>query len=282
MAISEQPSNAGQAAEWDGPAGDHRIKHADLLDASSAGFSRRLLEVADVRATDRVLDLGCGTGASTRIAARAAVSGAAHGVDLSARMLELAQKRSAEEGLDNITFQQADAQVHPFRAAGFDLAISQFGTMFFADPVAAFTNIGRALRPAGRLVMLVWQDRHHQEWSMAIRRSLAPDGTPPSPIAASPFSLAEPDTVRGILRAAGYDRVQFTDVRESVNYGPDVATVCEVMLGLRSVKDLLAPLGPAETELAVDRLRATLADHLTGDGVRFGTRTWIISAIRVG
>ena len=281
MAISE-PGNAWQAAEWDGPAGDHRIKHADLLDASSAGLRRRLLEAADVRVADRVLDIGCGTGASTRNAARAAMSGAAHGVDLSARMLELARKRSAEEGLDNITFEQADAQIHPFPAAGFDLAISQFGAMFFADPVAAFTNIGRAVRPSGRLVMLVWQDRHHQEWPMAMRRALAPDGTPPSPIAASPFSLADPDTVRGILHAAGYDHVQFTDVRESVNYGPDVATVCEVMLGLRSVKDLLAPLGPAETDLALDRLRATLADHLTGDGVRFGTCTWLISATRAG
>ncbi|MDT5192413.1 MAG: hypothetical protein QOI28_4664, partial [Mycobacterium sp.] len=121
---------------------------------------------------DRVLDIGCGTGQSTREAARAAVAGSALGVDTSAPMLERARQLSDDEGLANITFQQADAQVHPFPPTRFDLCISRFGTMFFADPVAAFTNIGSALRPAARLVLLVWQQRDRNEWATTIRQTL--------------------------------------------------------------------------------------------------------------
>jgi SAM-dependent methyltransferase len=111
-------ANAEQAAQWDGPAGEHRIRHA------AAGAGPR----------DRVLDIGCGTGQSTRDAARAAVAGSALGVDLSERMLEHARRLSAGEGLRNVTFLQADAQVHRFAAAHFDLCISRFGAMFFAGP----------------------------------------------------------------------------------------------------------------------------------------------------
>ena len=127
---------------------------------------------ACVGSRDRVLDIGCGTGQSTREAALAAVAGSAVGVDLSAAMLERARQLSDEQGLANITFQQADAQVHRFPPTHFDLCISRFGTMFFADPVAAFTNIGRALRPAARLVLLVWQERDRNEWATVIRQTL--------------------------------------------------------------------------------------------------------------
>ena len=95
------------------------------------------------------------------------------------------------EGLRNVSFEQADAQVCRFPDARFDLAISRFGTMFFGDPAAAFGNIGRALRAAGRLVMLVWQAHDRNEWAVAIRQSLAPEGRLPVPAAgADPFSLA--------------------------------------------------------------------------------------------
>src|SRR3954453_8310020 len=146
---------------------------------------------ARVGSRERVLDIGCGTGQSTREAARAAFDGSAVGVDVSGPMLERARRLSADQGLTNITFQQADAQVHHFPPTHFDLCISRFGTMFFADPVAAFTNIGRALRAGGRLVLLVWQHHDRNEWSQAIS-SPAP---PPGP---SAFSLADPVVTEGI------------------------------------------------------------------------------------
>jgi ubiquinone/menaquinone biosynthesis C-methylase UbiE len=99
-----------------------------------------------------------------------AQAGSALGVDISAPAIERARELAEAQGVRNVTFERADAQVHPFPRERFDLAISRFGTMFFADPVTAFTNIGRALRPAGRLVMMVWQAHDRNEWEVAIRR----------------------------------------------------------------------------------------------------------------
>ncbi len=111
----------------------------------------------DVRPADRVLDIGCGTGQTTREAAKAAASGSELGIDVSASRLAHARRLSHQDGLRNVSVVQADAQTHRLPPESFDLAISRFGTMFFADPLAAFTNIGRALRPGARLVQLVWQ-----------------------------------------------------------------------------------------------------------------------------
>ena len=110
-----------------------------------------------------------------------AQAGSALGVDISVPAIERARELAEAQGVRNVTFEQADAQVHRFPRARFDLAVSRFGTMFFAEPVAAFTNIGRALRPAGRLVMMVWQAHDRNEWDMAIRRALTgPEGQRPS------------------------------------------------------------------------------------------------------
>src|SRR5262252_7255944 len=120
---------------------------------------------------DRVLDVGCGTGGSTREAARAATAGGVVGVDISGVAIEEARRLSEAEGLGNVTYLKADAQVHPFPPAHFDLCISRFGVMFFTDPVTAFTNLRRALRPDARLVLLVWQQHDRNEGPGAIRRA---------------------------------------------------------------------------------------------------------------
>ena len=164
------PANAAQAA------GEHRIAYADLFEAEVRPHTERFRAAAGVRPRDRVLDIGCGTGPSTRYAARAAATGSVLGVDISEPVLEYARQVSRQEGLRNVTYQQADAQVHRFRPARFDLGISEFGVMFFADPVSAFANIGRALRPGGRLALLVWQGQDSNEWSSAVRQALAGEG----------------------------------------------------------------------------------------------------------
>jgi SAM-dependent methyltransferase len=235
-------------------------------------------DAARVGSGDRVLDIGCGTGQSTREAARAAVAGSALGVDTSAPMLERARQLSDDEGLANITFQQADAQVHPFPPTRFDLCISRFGTMFFADPVAAFTNIGSALRPAARLVLLVWQQRDRNEWATTIRQTLT--GAAATPRGPDPFSLADPTVTEGILAAAGFAEVSFTDVHEPVYYGPDSATALDAVLRLLKYEDLLADLDAAAAEQARTRLRTTIDAHDTDGGVYFDSRAWIVTARR--
>jgi hypothetical protein len=153
--------------------------------------------------------------------------------------------------------------------------------MFFDDPVAAFGNIGHALRPGGRLVLLVWQAREHNAWSTAIREAIAGDmEVPPPATGPSPFSLSDPAVAGGILAAAGFTEVSFTDVHEPVYYGPDAAVALEVVSGLRSSRDLLAGMDAGQAEDALGRLRATLAEHQTSGGVFFDARTWIIAARR--
>jgi hypothetical protein len=154
--------------------------------------------------------------------------------------------------------------------------------MFFADPVAAFTNIGHALRPGARLVLLVWQDADRNEWSSAIRQTLAAGMATPTPPASGqhPFSLADPSITESILVAAGLAEVSFIDVHEPVYYGRDSAIAYDFVLGLRDTKDLLANLDAAMAEHALQRLRATLAAHDTGGGVFFDSRAWIITARR--
>jgi SAM-dependent methyltransferase len=249
----------------------------------SCGCTTRVLRRAcDVRRHDRVLDVGCGTGQTTRAAARTAAAGSALGVDVSARMIDRARQIAQAEGLRNVTFERADAQVHGFPPEHFDLAISRFGTMFFDDPVAAFGNIGRALRPAGRLVMMVWQSPERNQWEVEIRGSLegfeGPAAVPPD--GANPFSLADPTTVEGILDAAGFAEGTFTDVHEPVYYGPDVAAALDWVRGFTSTRDVLRRLDPDAAERALERLREMLATHASEDGIWFDSRAWIVTAHR--
>ncbi|MFF2522687.1 class I SAM-dependent methyltransferase [Streptomyces liangshanensis] len=244
-------------------------------DAELRLHNEHLRAAARVGSGDQVLDVGCGTGLTTREAARAAVDGGALGVDVSASMVARARLLTDAEGPRNATYQQADAQVHGFAPARFDVCISRFGTMFFADPVAAFTNIGRALRPGARMVLLVWQARDRNEWAAAIRESLLPKPPTPTPKA---FSLADPSATTAILTTAGFTDVDFTDVHEPVHYGPDADTALDNVLRLLKFDDLLTPLTPAAADRARARLHTTLAAHDSGNGVHFDSRAWLVTA----
>lgn len=248
-------------------------------DAELRRYNEHFRVATGIGPRDRVLDIGCGAGQSTRDAARAAAAGSALGVDVSAWMLEVARERAVAEGLDNVTFEQGDAQQHPFVDNHFDVAISRFGTMFFAEPVRAFTNIGRALRPGARLVMLVWQDSDRQEWTGALRQALASGRALRAPAGGGAFSLAAPATVDGILGAAGFSAVSWTDLHEPVFYGPDAASAYDSVLELYMTADFLPEADP-ERARALERLRAVLTAHDTGDGVWFDSRAWLITAHR--
>ena len=255
------------------------IGNADFYDAELHRHNVHFRAAAAVRSCNQVLDIGCGTGQTTREAARAAVDGSAMGVDVSAPVLERARRLSRYHGLRNVTYQHGDAETHPFPSARFDLCISRFGTMFFADPVAAFTNIRRALRPGARLVLMVWQDADRNEWFTATRQALAGSSAPTASASdLEPFSLAEPATTRRMLTVAGFAEVAFTDSHEPVHYGPDAGAASDAVLALQHARDLLASLDRTTAENALDRLRGMLAAHETGDGVHLDSRAWIITA----
>jgi len=274
------PSNAAQAEAWDGKEGAFWTAEAQRFDDGIARSHGPFLAAADIRKGDNVLDIGCGTGQSTCDAARLSVHGPVLGVDLSSPMLALARETATAEGLDNAKFQHADAQIYPFADAAFDVAISRMGSMFFGDPVAAFTNIHRALRPGGRLTMLTWQGLADNEWltefrsAMAVGRHLP---TPP-PDVPGPFSLSDPDRVRTILDAAGFTGASFDGLREPMGFGQDPDDVFDFVSGFFGwMRD---GLDEADRDRADEALRATIREHAGDHGVAFQSATWIIRAHR--
>jgi SAM-dependent methyltransferase len=195
-------------------------------------------------------------------------------------MLARAEQLAKEEGLGNVRFEQADAQVHRFEPGAYDLAISRFGVMFFLDPVAAFTNIASALRPGGRLAMLVWQSIAANEWVSAMREALAVgrDLPVPPPGAPSPFSLADTDHARRVLTEAGFTDVAFIESAQPFHAGSDADDAYGFVSGLRVIQMLVEDVDDATRARALDNLRATMADHQAADGVTFGSAAWVITA----
>ena len=252
----------------------------DFYDVELRAHHEHLRAAYGIRAGDEVVDIGCGTGLTTREAARAASPGRVVGVDVSERMLERARELAVAEGLDNVRYQLGDAQVFRFDPAGFDVAISRFGTMFFSDPAAGFANIAAALRPRARLVLLVWQRYEHNEWARAIDAALGNAARPPQPDV-NPFSLGDPDATARILEGAGFDGVHFDAVHEPVQYGHDLDAALAFVRGFQDVSATLSSMSDAEAARTVERLRATLAAHYSDErGVVLDSRSWLITARR--
>jgi SAM-dependent methyltransferase len=275
-------ANVDMAAAWDGAEGDHWAEHAERYEAAASGFWRALLAVVPIEPAAAILDIGCGTGRSTREVARLASSGAVVGVDLSAKLLERAQAAARAERLSNVRFEQADAQVHPFPGAAFDLALSVFGVMFFADPVAAFVNIARALRPGGDLALLVWRGLEHNEWVAAIREALSLGRALPAPPvgAPGPFGLADRSFTQRVLTDAGFTDVCFDEVTEVIRLGDDADDAFSFVATFGITRGLTQDLDSARKSAALDALHATLVEHETDDGVLFGGSAWFVRAQR--
>ncbi len=194
-------------------------------------------------------------------------------------MLDYARRRAIDEGVTNVTFEQADAQIHPFEPGSFDVAISRTAAMFFGDHVAAFTNIGRALRSGGRLVLVTWQPLPGNEWIREISGALAAGRDLPAPPPdAGPFALSDPDRIRMLLTRAGFADVELEGTTAGMWFGNDADDAHRFVLGLMGW--MLEGLDDAGRARAIDALHATMAAHETPDGVLFESAAWITQATR--
>lgn len=273
--------NVQQAEAWNGWEGAAWAANAPRYDAMMGAFNQPLLELAAIGENDTVLDIGCGTGQLTLLAARLAMRAQALGVDISEPMLTRARADAAEQGIANVRFDQTDAEVHPFDAGGFDIVISRGGVMFFSNSAAAFANIARALRPGGRLVFIVPQagrpDSHYAQATAA----LAPLMRRPSPAARGMGSLSDPDRIHQVLATAGLQEVNVRPVEALMDYGRDATDAADFVLGQGPVRFNLQGVDQATATLAREELRAALAAYEHPDGVRIRGSVWLVSAIRL-
>lgn len=273
-------ANPEMAAAWDGPDGDHWTTYATYYERVARRHWDRLVDTVRIDGTACAIDVGCGTGRSTRDLARIATAGDVLGVDLSSRMLQHAREQAAAEGLGNVRFEQGDAQVHPFRPGAADLATSAFGAMFFGDPVAAFRNIRGGLTADGTLALLTWRDLSRNEWLHGLRGALAlgrvlaepPVGAP------GPLGLADADQVRAILTESGFVEVVVAEVEEPVEFGRDAEDAFAFIRSMGITRGLVHDLDDPQRQEALDNLARLLAERETPDGVLLGSSAWLVTA----
>lgn len=276
--------NTEQEQAWNGYEGSHWARHHARWDAVNEGFDEPLLDAASIGARDRVLDVGCGAGRTARLAARRARLGRTVGLDLSEPML--ARARDAAEGGERgpLDFRHGDAQVHPFEEAAFDAVISCYGVMFFADPLAAFTNIGRALRPGGRMAFICAAAPERNEWIEALgalRTELPLDGFG-APGAPGMFSLTDPGRIEVLLSGAGFTRVRVTRQETYGRWGTDAEDVADFLLGSGPGRHLTEQVEPAVEERAHRALSDALRVHEKDGAVRLRSSAWLVTAERPG
>ncbi|WP_406072039.1 class I SAM-dependent methyltransferase [Streptomyces sp. NBC_01020] len=275
-------ANTGQAKAWNGYEGTHWAQNQDRWDAVNGGFNDPLLTAAAIEEGDRVLDIGCGAGSTTRLAARRARSGQALGLDLSAPMLARAREAAQHEGLGNVTFEEGDAQVHALAPGAFDVAISRFGVMFFADPVAAFANIGRALRPGGRLAFVCATAADGNEWLQAIAalRDLLPVGEFGAQGSPGMFSLADPDRTCEVMAAAGFEHIGAAHTEAFGTWGQNADDAAAFLLGSGPGHHLISQVAPEVQERARQTLTDTLRRHEEAGALRLRSTAWLVTADR--
>jgi SAM-dependent methyltransferase len=278
--LTVAPSNEEQARAWDGDEGRYWADHADEFDAALRRYTPRFLDAARLSPSDRVLDVGCGTGGTAVEAARRVPQGSVLGVDLSSAMVDVARRHAAHAGLGNVTFEQADAQIHPFDPEAFVVVLARTSAMFFGDRPAAFAHLARALRPGGRLVLLTWQPVVRNEWIQRILGAFAAgrELPVPPPEAPGPFSLSEPAVVRSLLGRTGYVDVTLDDLRRPMYFGPTAAQATAFVHGLNEW--MLHDLDEGARREAVDALAGVMAEAEGPDGVELGSATWLVTATR--
>jgi len=274
--------------ETNGPAW---VRHADEIDAHARAYGEAGIDALAPAPGERLLDLGCGCAATTlELARRVGPDGSVAGVDVSPPMLELARQRATEAGVTHVTFHHADVGAAPLAelAGGpVDGAFSRFGVMFFLDPVAAFANVAAALRPGGRMSLVVWQGVEANPWmfvpTLAAVGPLGSTWVPAGPDDPGPFSLAEPDRVRSILSSAGFTGVDLAGFSSGASLrtealDEDVARLLQIG-PMRSAWDEADDSGRSA---AVAAVREAVQPYRDGDAYRLPGAVWVVTAATGG
>jgi len=275
---TKQELAAEQAEYWNGPGGKMWLGAYDRIQRGIAGFSDVALAAARAQPGEHVLDVGCGTGGTTGELAKAVGErGHVLGVDISEPLVGAARAQK----LANATFEVGDATTYPFGANVFDLVFSRFGVMFFADPVAAFRNIRRAMKPAGRLVFLCWRTPAENPWAAVPMRAAQPFLPPmerPGPEDPGQYSFGDRHRVERILTEAGFADLSIEPVDQMLNQGRDVPDVLERIGDFGPLARAFKDVPPEQVAKAKAAIGEALKPHATPDGVKLAGACWLVRA----
>ena len=281
--------NADQIAYWNGPGGQRWADRQQSQDVMLAPVSDLLIDRAAPRPGERIIDVGCGAGATTfAFAEKTGPAGRVLGIDISAPMLARAQQvlaraRQVAPKDMAVDFELADATVYPFEPAGFDLLASRFGVMFFAEPALSFANMRKALKPSGRLAFACWRQPRENPFFMAPLQAVykhVPRLPPPGPEDPGPFAFASEERVHRVLGEAGFSGIAMEPC--------DLALDMAVGQGLDAAVQSALEIGPSSRALAEQpddvraaatrSIREALAPFVKGQAVLLPASIWIVTA----
>jgi ubiquinone/menaquinone biosynthesis C-methylase UbiE len=286
-ALPDQQPDSAFVNFWNDVLAPKFIRFRHVLVDGLSKHSDAVLPVLPVLPGERILDVGCGFGdTAIQFARRVGPAGEVIGVDCCDAFLDHARRDSEASGLTNVSFQRADAEI-ALPKGEFDLAFARFGTMFFSNPVAGLRHMRQALRPGGRMIHIVWRDRADNPWlSMAkdvVARYLPPPGDDAQSCGPGPFSMADEETVRSMMQAAGYRDISFTRVDAPVLIGNTVDDAIEFQLALGPAGEIFREAGEL-AEQRRDEIEAALAEAIgdearDADGIWMPSSSWVIRAV---
>jgi SAM-dependent methyltransferase len=272
-----------QSEYWNTEGGARWVRTQPLMDALFARHGEIAMDAASLDRGESVLDVGCGCGDTTlTVARRVGLRGTVVGVDISAPMLEQAERRVATERLPNVRFELGDVATHPLPEQHFDAVISRFGIMFFEDPPAAFGRIHRALKRGGRFAAVCWRRPDDNPWITTPRDAVAPfvKLNPVDPAAPGPFSLASNDRVHSLLAGAGFDAIRIEPLDLPLTFGRTEDEAAKLLV-------LLGPVGRALSEetdevriRAIAAIATSIAPFRHGSYIEIASGAWLVTARR--
>ncbi len=276
-------SNEAQFEFWEdlAPGWLASAGHTELV---SASFGDAAMKCLALRPGERVIDIGCGAGTTTLALAQVVgPSGEAVGFDISPAMVRAAQQNASAAGVEHARFVTADAQVADLGDSIYDAAYSRFGVMFFADPVSAFANIRRSLRPGGTFAFACWANIFANEWMLvpgsavvSVTGALPPMPGPGEP---GPFSLEDPQRLEALLSDSGFTHVEVTPREDSIVIP---AAEVEALVALSSrvgpVREALRTADAATASAIEQEVRTALSDRIELGELRLGASALIVRA----
>ena len=269
--------NQKQIEFWNGDAGAKWVDNQEKMDQMLNPLSDVAIDIAEPQFDERVMDVGCGCGATSVELARRGAK--VWGIDVSASMLARARERSVEH--PDMVFTEADASTYEFLAEH-RLIFSRFGVMFFADPVKAFSNLRSALVPQGRMVFLCWQAANKNEWisrvGQAVKGFLPEPTEAPDPRAPGPFAFAESDYLEGILSRAGFQNIDFQSLSIDLKLASTVEEALDFQSNIGPLSAVIAQLEGQVREDAMNAAKEELQASMSEEGIKLGSAVWLVTA----